>query len=270
MHVSLRHKLSYKFVQPARNVIRVLRLTPRSHEGQHVVDWQIDVDVDCILKAGEDGFGNITHTFTAKGPCEEMTITVMGEVDTFDAAGVVRGSAERMPRELYMRETPLTQADEALRGFASETATHCETTLDKLHGLLDGIHAPIPFDATRADAAGAGAAFAESAGNGADLAHIYTACARYLGFGARIASGYVVDDDDTATRHAWSEVFVAGLGWTGFDAAFNICPQDRHVRLAIALDYLAAAPIRGVADEAVTEEIVARAPSLSNWEQSQG
>ena len=194
---------------------------------------------------------------------------MLGEVDTFDAAGIVRGSAERMPLELYMRETPLTQADEAIRAFASDTTAHCETALDKFHGLLDGIHGRMTFDADRPNAASAAAAFAEKTGNGCDLAHIYTACARHLGFAARVASGYILSDDKGAS-HAWSEVFVAGLGWTGFDAAFNICPQDRHVRLAIALDHLAAAPIRGVTDETVTEEIVIRAPSHSNWGQSQG
>ena len=106
MRLTVRHHLGYGFRDPARNVTRILRLTPRSFEGQHVVSWQIDVDTDCVLKAGEDGFGNLTHTFTAKGPVERLGITVVGEIENFDAAGVVRGCAERLPVELFLRETP--------------------------------------------------------------------------------------------------------------------------------------------------------------------
>ncbi|HBQ34082.1 MAG TPA: transglutaminase, partial [Ochrobactrum anthropi] len=34
--------------------------------------------------------------------------------------------------------------------------------------------------------------------------------------------------------------------WVGFDAANNICPNDRYVRIATGLDYRDAAPISGV------------------------
>jgi transglutaminase-like putative cysteine protease len=45
--------------------------------------------------------------------------------------------------------------------------------------------------------------------------------------------------------HAWAEAHVDRLGWVGFDPATNICPTDAHVRVAIGLDYLGAAPVRG-------------------------
>ncbi len=41
------------------------------------------------------------------------------------------------------------------------------------------------------------------------------------------------------------EAYVPELGWTGFDPANGICPTDAHVRVAIGLDYLGAAPVRG-------------------------
>ena len=36
-----------------------------------------------------------------------------------------------------------------------------------------------------------------------------------------------------------------GLGWVGFDPANGISSGEAHVRVAIGLDYLGAAPIRG-------------------------
>ena len=35
------------------------------------------------------------------------------------------------------------------------------------------------------------------------------------------------------------------LGWIGFDGANGICSTDAHVRVAVGLDYLGAAPLRG-------------------------
>jgi transglutaminase-like putative cysteine protease len=35
------------------------------------------------------------------------------------------------------------------------------------------------------------------------------------------------------------------LGWVGFDPVNGVCPTDAHVRIAIGLDALGAAPVRG-------------------------
>ena len=35
------------------------------------------------------------------------------------------------------------------------------------------------------------------------------------------------------------------LGWVAFDAANGLCATDAHVRVAVGLDYLGAAPVRG-------------------------
>jgi transglutaminase-like putative cysteine protease len=45
--------------------------------------------------------------------------------------------------------------------------------------------------------------------------------------------------------HAWAEAHVPALGWVGFDPATGISPTAAHVRVAIGLDYLGAAPVRG-------------------------
>ena len=45
--------------------------------------------------------------------------------------------------------------------------------------------------------------------------------------------------------HAWAEAFVPDLGWVAFDPTNGICATDAHVRVAVGLDYLGAAPVRG-------------------------
>ena len=111
MRIRIAHTTSYHYAQPARSVIQTLRLTPRNHDGQYVVGWRIDVSENCQLGQHEDAFGNISHVFTVDGPLSELRLTVEGEVETQDTDGLVKGTVERFPPSLYLRETPLTRSE---------------------------------------------------------------------------------------------------------------------------------------------------------------
>ncbi len=232
---------------PARSVTQVLRLTPRNQDSQRVVNWRIDVDVDCILRASEDAFGNITHVFSAPGPLSQMIVSVDGEVETFDVAGVARGAIERFPPELYLRPTPLTQAGDALRAFAAGVAASDPTPLGRLHALMDAVGERMTLVGEPSGQT-AEEVFARGRGACDDFAHVFIASARAMDIPARCVSGLFVGIEDVSepnALHAWVEAHVDGLGWVGFDAVHCICPREAHLCLARGLDYLGAAPIRG-------------------------
>lgn len=81
-----------------------------------------------------------------------------------------------------------------------------------------------------------------------DHAHIFIAAARHAGHPARYVSGYLMMDDrvDQDATHAWAEVWIGDLGWTGFDVSNGISPDMRYVRIASGLDYSQASPISGM------------------------
>ncbi len=81
-----------------------------------------------------------------------------------------------------------------------------------------------------------------------DYAHIFSACARSGLVPARFVSGHFLRSDGMvhqAAGHAWAEAFVPDLGWVGFDPANGISTTDAQARVAIGIDYLGAAPVRG-------------------------
>ncbi len=226
----------------------MLRLTPRNHEGQYVVRWRIDVSPDARLAAHEDAFGNITHVFTADGPLPELRVEVDGEVETQNTDGVVRGTVERFPPSLFLRETALTQADDAICQFAQTTrAASGGQVLAELHALLQRLHGEMVYDPDPASpAASAAKAFARKSGAAADLTHIFIGAAHSLGIPARFVGGYFHKEDCIEqSGHSWAEAYVADLGWVGFDPASGFCPTDAHVRVAVGLDALGASPLRG-------------------------
>lgn len=250
MRIRVSHQTVYDYAPPAKSLIQTLRLTPRNHDGQFVVHWRIDVDTDSRLNPGEDAFANITHGLSVSGPVERMAVTVDGEVETHDTAGVIRGTVERFPPSLFLRDTPLTLADEDLGDYARAAAEAAGAdTLTRLHALKTALHEAMTLmPATQGTAAAnAAAAFAARKGMSQDFAHAFIAGARHVGIPARFISGYRADPDSDAggTSHAWAEAHVEGLGWIAFDAAHDICPSVGHVRVAMGLDADGAAPVRG-------------------------
>jgi transglutaminase-like putative cysteine protease len=255
MRIRIAHRTDYRYDPPAAGVIQMLRLTPRNHEGQHVVRWRIDVSADARLAVQEDAFGNIAHVFSADGPFSELSVEVDGDVETQNNNGVIRGTVERFGPSLFLRDTALTQADDAIRAFAhSVRAEKGGEVLAELHGLLDRLHEDMAHDADDTEgAANAAQAFAAKRGPSRDLSHIFIGAAHTLGIPARYVSGYFRHEDGSGAKaastqaagHAWAEAHVPDLGWVGFDPANCICTTEAHARVAIGLDYLGAAPIRG-------------------------
>ena len=83
MRIKLSHRIAFGFAEPIRNLTYILKLTPRSHDGQRVMRWRIDIEPECRLKACEDHFGNLTHTLTIPGPVLDPRVTVSGEIANY-------------------------------------------------------------------------------------------------------------------------------------------------------------------------------------------
>jgi transglutaminase-like putative cysteine protease len=250
MRIRISHATTYVYDTPPTAVTQILRLTPRNHDGQYVVDWRIDLSQDCQLHQHDDAFGNITHSFTAEGPFNELAVLVEGVVETQDTKGVVSGAVERFPPQFFLRETALTQGDAAIVDFAeSARSASGEDSLNLLHTLMKALNREITFDTDPTHSGTTAAeAFKLRRGVCQDLTHIFIAAARQLGIPARYVGGHFHRVDGVTAQeagHAWAEVYIENLGWVGFDATNGISTTEAHVRVAIGLDYLGAAPVRG-------------------------
>jgi transglutaminase-like putative cysteine protease len=253
MRLRISHSTTTSYDPPASGVIQVLRLTPGNHDGQYVADWNVDLSVDVKLDVQHDAFGNVTHVFThvpVGGPLESLTVHVSGLVETQDTGGVLKGATERFPPGFFLRATPLTEANAEMIGLSRTLHTKFSgNTLGFLHELLVQLGEHMTH---AADAAGNGTtaaeAFTAKQGGCQDFAHIFAACARSAGVPARFVCGHLFRPGQKAAQtsgHAWVEAHVPDLGWIGFDPVSGICTTDAHARVAIGLDYLGAAPVRG-------------------------
>lgn len=235
MLLNIEHQTQYVYSEVVQYTIQQLRLTPRNGMGQHVKRWEIKVNGQ--LHAFEDTFGNHTHTLVIDQPHQALLISVSGEVET----GVESlASHQPLPTDLFLRDTPLTQADDAMKAFAwSFREKSPESMMLALREKMQYIKGVTQVDTTAAEA------FQLGQGVCQDHAHAFIGCCRALGLPARYVSGYLFTEDGSLMQtHAWVDVW-QDHQWLGLDVSNGILVNESHVRLAAGLDYRSASPVTG-------------------------
>lgn len=247
MRLKIKHVTEYAYDEPVQFSLQRLRLTPIEGPGLRVLSWNIAVDGAKVEAGFNDQFGNHTHLVSYEGESSSVKIVAFGVVDTEDRTGVYGPHTGFVPLWLYLRDTPFTKAGKLTRELVK--SLEGDTDLAKMHDLMGKLHAQVQFEpgATSTETT-AEQALEAKRGVCQDHAHIFIAAARHMEFPARYVSGYLMMDDvvEQVATHAWAEVHLPGLGWVGFDAANNLCPDARYVRLASGLCYTDAAPISGM------------------------
>lgn len=264
MRLAVTHRTVYRYTDPIRYAIQTLRLEPRPYEGLTVLNWRVEGDGPRPLPRFIDGLGNIVHTRTIDLPHREATITAAGEVETRRGDGIVLGAVEPLPPLFFLRATPLTAPDEGIAALARDGKVGDE--IERLHRLMGRVRDRLDYRPGETDSTTTAAdALKQGFGVCQDHAHLFCAAARLMGVPARYVSGYLwtgADDRPYDASHAWAEAFVPGLGWIGFDPANRVCPTENYIRVAVGLDYGAAAPVRGLrrgpAEESLSVEVQVR------------
>lgn len=249
MLLTVDHTTRYRYAVPVRAVVQSHRLTPSRFDGQKALNWTVTVTGGEMGGAFRDGAGDWVQGWTVKGPVSEIEVRVQGQIETTDLAGMLRGHRELAPVLAYLRDTPATMPDDALRALA-DSARH-DDPLPHAHALAFAVAGAIAYrPGSTQQHTTAAEALAQGEGVCQDHAQALIACARHAGFPARYVSGYLFASEDGQPHeasHAWAEVHVPGYGWIGFDPANRCCPDDRYIRLGSGLDATEAAPIKGIA-----------------------
>jgi len=79
-----------------------------------------------------------------------------------------------------------------------------------------------------------------------DYAVLMMEAARHLGFGARFVTGYIMmGEGQHGATHAWTEIYIPGAGWRGFDPTNNKLAGFEHVSVGVAREHEKACPLSG-------------------------
>ncbi len=266
MRLSITHDTTYRYEDRVRASIQYLRLTPQDSERQHVVDWRLDLPRPA--RPLRDPYGNILHVLTLDEPHESVLIAAHGLVEIDEEREVEHDRqspcavpAQHPPDQRRCRDARLRRTRHG-RPQGPRRPARPDACAARAY--------PLPAGATRVDST-AIEAFGARAGVCQDHAHAFLACVRSQGVPGRYVSGYLYTEDDThLASHAWAEAWL-GDGWYSFDVTNRLGRPERHLKLAVGLDYLDACPVRvarrGGGCEQMHARVLVSAPLLQVQQQ---
>jgi transglutaminase-like putative cysteine protease len=229
-----------------------MRLRPMDGNGQRCLKFELEVSSGIQPRTYRDGYGNNVHYFNLVRPHTRLNVTSRSVVETGRELDADPG--ENLVQDFLRFRSPVKDVP-GVRQLASRhpivdpgSGASVEAALDE---LTLAISRDFAYDRAVTNVYSAvDDVLALRAGVCQDFAHLFIAVARAMGVPARYVSGYIHQPNTaaavTSASHAWSEAWVPGRGWIGYDATHPVRTSEHHVRLAVGRDYSDAAPTRGI------------------------
>jgi transglutaminase-like putative cysteine protease len=286
MILEIQHETEMEYSQPVSEWLCELRMEPVSDATQRCHSFQISVGQSVTLSNYLDGFGNRVHHFNLLKPPTSLRILAASVVETEDAGIGPMASQTAFSAECTADgwQLPLEALDYLpLRGPARATPL-LDPVLTELRPMprmrvgmwvcqvAEYIRGRFEYARDVTDATSPiDHLLIRGKGVCQDFTHLMIAVLRSFGVPARYVSGYIHRENKESQSHAWCEVWLPDVGWTGFDPT-NGCPVNAHfVKTAVGRDFTDVPPnkgtYRGAGDERIKVRVATRTldrlPSLS-------
>lgn len=259
--LSVVHRTAFHYGGPVTDSLNTVHLEPRRFPYQKTLSSLIRVLPATRLRRFEDLFQNPTHHFELLEPHSRLEIVshlkvhnlplAIPEESRSATAGDLADSAIRDRIWPYVQESSRVSKSPDVWRQAVDVTAGSDAVFVRAMALMEWIHREFIY---QPGATGVKAhveeSFALRRGVCQDFTHVMLAMCRSLGLPARYASGYLYNGPRDSlvgaqASHAWSEVYLPGCGWIGFDPTNNTLADDRYVKIAVGRDYDDVAPVVG-------------------------
>jgi transglutaminase-like putative cysteine protease len=268
--VSLRHGTRYRYDRPVALGPHEIRLKPAPacctpvssyalvvRPARHTMHWHYDAAGNAVARV----------LFQDRVPQLEIDVALAADltpVNPFDF--LVESGAERFPVTYPDAVRPdlapflaVLESGERLQrwlhDYRSAERPDGRGTVDLLVQINERIQRDVAY-VTRMEhgVLSCDETLALRSGSCRDSSWLLTQILRHLGIAARFVSGYLIQlsgsaadapKTDTADLHAWSEAYLPGAGWIGFDPTSGMLAAEGHIPLARAATPALAAPVTG-------------------------
>lgn len=264
--LSIHHRTSYSFRENVSLSPHRLMLRPREGRELRLLSHEILTSPMAELNWSNDVFGNTIASATFPTRSDNLVVDSFAMVDlkapawpVFDiAASAISYPFQYADVDWTDLGALTVQQYEDIdgrlaawtRGFVAGSPTD---TLSLLKDISLGIASSISYQSREEEGTQAPLRTVDRGwGSCRDFAVLFVEAVRSLGFGARIASGYLFNPEETATgstndgsTHAWAEVFVPGAGWITFDPTNRSMGGANLIPVAVTRDIATAIPVSG-------------------------
>ena len=274
LHVALNHKTVYHYDRLIGLAPQIVRLRPAPHCRTKVISYALKIEpTKHFINWQQDPFGNHLARLVFPERTRELRIEVdlvaeMAALNPFDF--FVEPSAEALPFEYE----PALKKDLAPYLECEPVGPHLQAWLanvpreaPNIVNFLVDLNQRLQHDISYVIRMEPGVQSCEEtlgrrSGSCRDSGWLLVQILRNLGLAARFVSGYLIQikpdvlaldgpsgtDHDFTDLHAWTEVYLPGAGWIGFDPTSGLLAGEGHLPLACTPDPQSAAPITGAVD----------------------
>ena len=257
------HKLAYTYESLVSLDEHLICLKPRSNCFQQLYNFDLEILPDShsilpLISANGDDIYKVSFT----EPTQSLIIRAESEIETKNHPNIYQLKNENdlsLPFNINSVNSSLNgfiegwfqngQHDPSAIQIAQEALVGIENNvLEFLYQLIELIKERVKYTPRHLGPAWpSGRTLSERVGSCRDLAILLMETCRCVGIPSRFVSGYQFMDQPTEKYelHAWTEIFIPGFGWRGFDPSGCGLINDRYITLASASRSDLVAPVRG-------------------------
>lgn len=259
--IRITHRTEYQYHSPVTFGPHRAMVRPREGHDVHIERSVLEISPKAAVRWLRDIYGNSIAILTFSAPARNLIIysdVVVAHYDENPLDFLIDPTALSFPFQYAHDEQPelvpfrlssYPHDGTALQTWLAGLYTPGDiiNTFDLLNRLNTRIHETFRYE--QRDELGVQApsrTLERRSGSCRDYAVLMMEAARYWGFGARFVSGYIqLDQSQHGATHAWTEIYIPGAGWRGFDPTNNKFAGAEHVSVAVARDPEKASPLSG-------------------------
>jgi len=256
MKFEILHRTHFTYASPVRESFNEVRLQPLSNEQQTVESFLLKVLPTTRLRHYHDFYSNCVHHFEIPEPHSTLTIESRLKVTTQTnhrlPSGARVADMSRLPEAMqqgrcydFIQASRYVEVSPEVWRLAVDATQGESDVWQRARRLMQSVNAMLAYEPNSTHAhTHMREAIAQRRGVCQDFAHVLLGLCRSLQIPALYVSGYLATQTASAT-HAWTEVFVPGIGWQGLDPTHNCQPNEAYIKIGVGRDYADVAPVTG-------------------------
>jgi len=261
--IRIEHTTRYHYAEKVTLLPHTLHLRPREGHDLRMESSRLEISPAFEIHWQRDVYGNSVAIVKFLEPASDLVITSEVVVEHYGEQALdfmLAEYAQRFPfRYDPMEQVDLTpyelslfpQENTIIREWIADIYNP-QTTVDTVE-LLTTLNNKIANELSyrvREEPGVQSPADTLSRGNGScrDFATLFIEICRYWGLASRFISGYLLNEGDTnglPSTHAWSEIYLPGSGWLGFDSTSGLMVTSDHIATAVHRHPEAIPPVAG-------------------------
>ncbi|MCP9820184.1 transglutaminase family protein [Synechococcus sp. Cruz-9H2] len=259
--IRITHETIYHYKQPVTFGEHMALMRPREGHDVHIERGLVEIEPKASVRWVRDLYANSVAKIAFAKPSNKLRIFSEVDVVLYDEKLVrchVDPEAISFPFH-YSPDEQLGLVPYRLPSFSQDGLAlknwmfdlhqpgQAVDTLELLNKLNTRIYEA--FQYTRREDPGVqlpSDTIALGSGSCRDYAVLMMEAARYWGLAAQFVTGYVqMGEGQHGSTHAWTEIYIPGVGWQGFDPTNNKLAGDEHISAGVAPHHAQASPLSG-------------------------